>query len=106
MILNIKLDIMAIVKERQVMSDAQFENHLRERRQAIGLSQKQLADRAGITRQSVAAVEANQYSPATSVALHLARALQCRVEDLFSIRSGASDAWSFCRMASAISRVI
>lgn len=89
MILNIKLDIMAIVKERQVTSDAQFENHLRERRQAIGLSQKQLADRAGITRQSVAAVEANQYSPATSVALHLARALQCRVEDLFSIRSGA-----------------
>ena len=43
---------------------------------------------AGITRQAVSAVEANQYSPATSVALHLARALRCRVEDLFSIKSG------------------
>lgn len=64
-----------------------FENHLRDKRQALGLSQKQLADMAGITRQAVGAVEANQYSPATSVALHLARALKCRVEDLFSIKS-------------------
>jgi putative molybdopterin biosynthesis protein len=33
-------------------------------------------------------VEANQYSPATSVALHLARALRCRVEELFSLKTG------------------
>ncbi len=64
---------------------AQFENRLRERRQAVGLSQKQLAEMAGITRQAVGAVETNQYSPATSVALQLAHALRCRVEDLFSI---------------------
>jgi molybdate-binding protein/DNA-binding XRE family transcriptional regulator len=43
---------------------------------------------AGITRQAVSAVEAHQYSPATSVALQLARVLRCRVEDLFSIKSG------------------
>jgi molybdate-binding protein/DNA-binding XRE family transcriptional regulator len=43
---------------------------------------------AGITRQAVCAVEADQYSPATSVALQLARALRCRVEDLFSIKQG------------------
>ncbi len=61
---------------------------MREKRQSAGLSQKQLADMAGITRQAVSAVEANQYSPATSVALKLARALRCRVEDLFSIKSG------------------
>ena len=66
----------------------EIENHLREKRQSAGLSQKQLADLAGITRQAVSAVEANQYSPATSVALQLARALRCRVEDLFTIRSG------------------
>lgn len=64
------------------------ENHLREKRQVAGLSQKQLANIVGITRQAVSAVEANQYSPATSVALQLARALRCRVEDLFSIKQG------------------
>lgn len=85
MILNIKLNIMA--QPLRPNADTEFENRLRERRQAAGLSQKQLAGLAGITRQAVAAVETNQYSPATSVALQLARALKCRVEDLFSIKS-------------------
>jgi molybdate-binding protein/DNA-binding XRE family transcriptional regulator len=40
---------------------------------------------AGITRQAICAIEAGQYSPATSVALRLARALRCRVEDLFAL---------------------
>lgn len=68
-------------------SDSQLENHLREKRQAMALSQKKLADLAGITRQAVSALEAGQYSPATSVALQLARALRCRVEDLFCLKS-------------------
>jgi putative molybdopterin biosynthesis protein len=66
----------------------ELENRLREKRQASALSQKQLADLAGITRQAVSALEADHYSPATSVALQLARALRCRVEDLFSIKQG------------------
>src|SRR5262245_66475584 len=66
----------------------EIENRLREKRQALALSQKQLADLAGITRQAVCALEADQYSPATSVALRLARALRCRVEDLFSLKRG------------------
>jgi DNA-binding XRE family transcriptional regulator len=78
---------MATAKDRTETSEPQFENRLREKRQALGLSQKQLANAANITRQAVAAVESNQYSPATSVALQLARALRCRVEDLFSIKS-------------------
>lgn len=69
-------------------SQVELENHLRQKRQALGLSQKQLADLAGITRQAVSALESDQYSPATSVALQLARALRCRVEDLFSIKTG------------------
>ena len=81
MIADIELDIMA-------SNNSYIENHLRAKRQSAGLSQKQLAEMAGITRQAVSAVEANQYSPATSVALQLARALRCRVEDLFSIKSG------------------
>jgi len=66
----------------------EIENRLREKRQALGLSQKQLADLAGITRQAISALETNQYSPATPVALQLACALRCRVEDLYSIKTG------------------
>lgn len=82
------LGIMVSLDGNEPFHQPEFENHLRERRQALGLSQKRLAAMAGVTRQAVAAVETNQYSPATSVALQLARALQCRVEDLFSIKQG------------------
>jgi putative molybdopterin biosynthesis protein len=67
---------------------SEIDNRLRERRQSLRLSQGQLAAMAGITRQAIGAVEANQYSPSTSVALQLARSLSCRVEDLFSLKSG------------------
>lgn len=61
------------------------ENRLRSLRLAKGLSQGALASMAGITRQAIYAVEANQYLPTTAVALRLASALSCRVEDLFSL---------------------
>lgn len=69
-------------------SQPEIENRLRAKRQLLGLSQKQLANMAGVTRQAVCAVEASQYSPATSVALRLAQVLRCRVEDLFSLKGG------------------
>ena len=74
MISDFMLDIMA--PEQKPQNLPEFENRLREKRQALGFSQKQLANLAGITRQAVCAVEASQYSPATSVALRLARALR------------------------------
>src|SRR5918996_1211292 len=62
-----------------------IENRLRSLRSARGLSQVELATRAGITRQAVYAIEGNQYLPTTAVALRLAGVLDCRVEDLFSL---------------------
>jgi putative molybdopterin biosynthesis protein len=88
MILDNKSGIMATPGTDKKATSVEFENRLRQKRQSLGLSQKQLAEMAGITRQAVCAVETNQYSPATSVALQLARTLHCRVEDLFSLKTG------------------
>jgi molybdate-binding protein/DNA-binding XRE family transcriptional regulator len=52
---------------------------------AVGLSQQQLAERTGLTRQAVSAIEGGQYLPNTAVALRLAQALRCSVEDLFAL---------------------
>ncbi|MCL4542020.1 MAG: helix-turn-helix domain-containing protein, partial [Chloroflexi bacterium] len=52
-------------------------------RLAAGLSQRELAERSGITRQAVNAIEQGRYVPGTSIALRLAQILGCRVEDLF-----------------------
>lgn len=61
---------------------------LREKRVAEGLSQEELARRAGVSRQAYAAVETGRSVPSTEVALRLARALKATVEDLFSLAEG------------------
>ena len=62
-----------------------FENRLKSVRMSKGLSQGQLAAKAGITRQAVSAIESDMYLPTTAIALRLASVLACRVEDLFSL---------------------
>lgn len=58
---------------------------LRRLRSDAGLSQGELARRAGITRQAVSAIESGSYVPNTAVALRLSRALGRQVEDLFQL---------------------
>jgi len=62
-----------------------FHNRLRSARIAKGLSQGELAEKSGVTRQAISAVESQIYLPSTGVALQLASVLACRVEDLFSL---------------------
>ncbi len=62
-----------------------FSNRLKAIRTQRGLSQGDLAARAGITRQAISAIESNLYLPTTAVALRLASVLACHVEDLFSL---------------------
>ncbi|MCX2728225.1 helix-turn-helix domain-containing protein [Thermomicrobium sp. 4228-Ro] len=59
--------------------------NVRARRQALGLTQQQLAERAGISRQTLVAIEAGRLTPSVTVALRLARALGCTVDDLFAL---------------------
>lgn len=47
------------------------------------MSQQDLANIVGVTRQSIAAVETGQCAPSVAVCLRLAKALGCQVEDLF-----------------------
>ena len=60
-------------------------NNVKRRRKKQGLSQLQLAVRAGVGRSTISNIENNKYIPGVDIALLLARALQCRVEDLFNI---------------------
>ncbi|MDR7449843.1 MAG: substrate-binding domain-containing protein [Armatimonadota bacterium] len=57
---------------------------MRAAREARGLSQAELARRAGLSRQALSAIEAGRYLPNTAVALRLAQGLGCAVEDLFA----------------------
>jgi molybdate-binding protein/DNA-binding XRE family transcriptional regulator len=63
----------------------EIENHLAHLRERSGLSAAQLAQAAGVTRQTIYAMEAGSYVPNTAVALRLARELGVGVEDLFKL---------------------
>src|SRR5688572_22736204 len=57
---------------------------LRERREAIGLSQADLAERASVSRATIGAVEQGRQVPAADAAVRIARALGTTVEALFA----------------------
>ena len=67
------------------MSESRLENHLKRQRKAAGLSQNALAERVGVSRQAILAVEAGRNVPSTSLGLKLAYALGCSVEDIFQL---------------------
>src|SRR5688500_8328822 len=58
---------------------------LRAARAQLGISQAELAHRAGVTRQAVSALESGKAAPTMAVALRLARVLGRRVDDLFRL---------------------
>jgi molybdate-binding protein/DNA-binding XRE family transcriptional regulator len=60
-----------------------YESRLKSFRAAKGVSQIELAEKVGLTRQAIYMIEAGRYLPNATTALRLARALGCRVEDLF-----------------------
>jgi molybdate-binding protein/DNA-binding XRE family transcriptional regulator len=65
------------------MKEQDLCNNLKQIRLRLGMSQQDLAAIAGVSRQTIGGVEAGQYAPSTIVALRLAKALGCQVEDLF-----------------------
>ena len=58
-------------------------NRVRTARTTRGLTQAELATAAGVSRQTVVAVEAGDYAPSVYLALSLARHLDSTVEALF-----------------------
>ncbi len=54
-------------------------------RRQRGMSAAQLAALAGVSRQTIYAIEGGEYIPNTTLALQLARLLEVRVEDLFRL---------------------
>src|SRR5947209_4168136 len=66
------------------MAPAATPSKLRDKRLRAGLTQSELAARAGVSRQLVAAVEAGQNAPGVDAALRLAGVLGTTVEELFA----------------------
>lgn len=60
-------------------------NHLKLARTRHNLTQEQLAEKVGVSRQSINSIEKNRYVPSTVLALKIARVLEVKVEGIFSL---------------------
>jgi putative transcriptional regulator len=58
-------------------------NLIRERREARGWSQAELAERLAVSRQTVNAIETGKYDPSLPLAFKLARLFEEPIEALF-----------------------
>ena len=60
-----------------------LKNRLKEARSEKGLSQQQLADMVGVSRNTISSIETGQFNPTAKLALILCVALDKKFEDLF-----------------------
>ena len=60
-----------------------LKNNIKERRVEKGLSQQQLADLVGVSRNTISSIETGQFNPTAKLALILCIALDKHFEEVF-----------------------
>lgn len=67
------------------MHEIEIENKVKVARVEVGLTQQELADQVGVTRQTIGLIEANKYNPSIKLCLMIAQATGKELGDLFWI---------------------
>lgn len=66
------------------MGKSQVSNNIRSLRfHSDEMTQQQLADKAGVTRQTIIAIESGKYSPSLELAFRIAQAFDVKLEEVF-----------------------
>lgn len=68
----------------QDIGKGRVKNAIREHRLRAGLTQAELAERVGATRQTIIAVEAGKYAPSLELAFRIARAFDAPFEAVWT----------------------
>lgn len=63
-------------------------NELRVFRAKHNLTQGELAERLGVSRQTVNAIETEKYDPSLPLAFKIADVFGCKIEDVFFVSNG------------------
>jgi len=65
-----------------------MKNNIKVQRAIHNLTQQDLADRIGVSRQTINALEAGKYVPSTVLALKLSKLFDKNVNDIFDLEEG------------------
>jgi putative transcriptional regulator len=73
------------------MAESEIKNQIRRLRFENGeMTQQQLADKVGVTRQTIIAIEADKYSPSLMLAFKIAKAFNMPLENVFQYAQESS----------------
>jgi putative transcriptional regulator len=64
---------------------SRIENRVKEFRMSAGMTQQDLAEATGVSRQSVISIERGRYVPSLALALKMAAIFGCSTDDLFKL---------------------
>jgi putative transcriptional regulator len=67
------------------MSD-KVKNQIKAHRLRLGLTQEELAEAVGVSRQSINSIERGRYIPSLPLALRFARLFKCPTDELFQLQ--------------------
>ncbi|ARQ06049.1 helix-turn-helix transcriptional regulator [Macrococcoides canis] len=62
-----------------------LKSHLKEYRAKLNMNQSELAEKVGVTRQTIGFIEKGTISPSITLVLKICNVFQCKVEDLFEL---------------------
>lgn len=65
-----------------------MENSLRVERAMRQMTQAELAEKVGVSRQAINSIETGKYMPSTILSIKLARVFNKTVEDIFKLQEG------------------
>jgi len=65
-----------------------MKNTIKVERAIQNITQQELADKIGVSRQTINAIESNKYVPSTVLALKMARLFGKHVEEFFVLEEG------------------
>jgi len=71
-----------------VVKPTRVTNRIRALRDSAGLTQAELAQRIGVTRQTLIAIEQGRYSPTLELAFQISRVFDVPLDDVFQYPEG------------------
>ena len=65
-----------------------MKNTIKVERAKLNLTQQQLADKEGVSRQTINSIEAERYIPSTSLAIKISNVFDTSVNEIFTLEEG------------------
>lgn len=64
-----------------------MKNKIKEFRKLLGINQEHLAEKCGVSRQTINAIENDRYDPALKLAFEISKVFKVKVEDIFESKT-------------------